>query len=493
MALEIYNTLTRKRETFEPMQKGKVRMYVCGPTVYNLTHVGNARPPVFFDVVRKFLQYSGYEVTFVSNYTDVDDKIINRARELKKPSHEISEKYIVEYRSDMDRLGIQTPDILPKVTEHIPQIIDMVKGLVDKGAAYVTSDGEVLYSVRKFTDYGKLSGKKIDDLRVGVRIEADEKKQDPLDFSLWKPQKQADEPAWPSPWGLGRPGWHIECSAMSLEHLGETFDIHGGGLDLIHPHHENEVAQSEAFTGKPYVRYWMHNNLLSMNNEKMSKSLGNIVLNRDFMEKYGAETLRFLLLSGHYRSPIDFSEKTIRDSQAGLHRIYSSLARATSLKDASGPAAANAEEKALQKLGESFEAEWRTSLEDDFNTPKVFAAIFDYVRAANNYFDKKGFKPSASTGNVAKVYLANVAKLAQVLNLFTAEPTAFLKSLRAAVLTERGLSAKDVEAKIASRSEARKNKDWALSDKIRDELAAQGVLLLDSTTGTDWDIKFTAS
>ncbi len=492
MALEIYNTLTRKREPFQPIDAGKVRMYLCGPTVYNLTHVGNARPPVFFDVVRRFLEYSGYDVKFVSNYTDVDDKIINRAREQKMDALVVSEKYIKEYREDMGQLGIRIPTVAPKVTEHIPQIIEMVKGLVANGAAYVTDDGEVLYSVRKFTEYGKLSGKKIDDLRVGVRIEADEKKQDPLDFSLWKPQKQADEPAWDSPWGKGRPGWHIECSAMSLEHLGETFDIHGGGLDLCHPHHENEIAQSEAYTKKPYVRYWMHNNLLSMNNEKMSKSIGNIVLNRDFMKQYGPETLRFLLLSGHYRSPIDFSDKTIRDSQAGLHRIYSAILRATAMASVHGGAPSNPEEQTLEKVGNEFESAWRQALDDDFNTPRVFALIFDYVRAMNNFFEKKGFKGTAKAGDLASVFLENMQKLTGVLNLFGANPVDFLKDLRGRILTERGLSVADVEKKIADRTAARAAKDWAQSDKLRDELLAQGVLLLDSPQGTEWDIKFTA-
>ncbi len=490
MPLQIYNTLTRKHETFQPMEPGKVGMYVCGPTVYNLTHVGNARPAVFFDLVRCFLEYSGFEVTFVRNYTDVDDKIIARARELKIESREVSEKYILEYDTDMGQLGITPPTVGPKVTEHIPQIIAMVKGLVEKGAAYVTPDGEVLYSVRRFTEYGKLSGKKIDDLRAGVRIEADEKKQDPLDFSLWKPQKAKDEPAWPSPWGLGRPGWHIECSAMALEHLGVTFDIHGGGLDLCHPHHENEIAQSEAFTGKPYVRYWLHNNLLSMNNEKMSKSLGNIVLNRDFMKVYGPETLRYLLLAGHYRSPIDFSEKTIRDSQSGLHRIYSSLLRATAMKLAVGNAVGGTEETTLIKLGETFENDWKMALEDDFNTPKVFALIFDYVRAANNYFDKKGFKATVNTPMVALEYLTNLGKVSVVLNLFLSEPVQFLKMLKSNVLHERGIEVSGIEAKLVLRTEARKARDFTLSDKIRDELAAQGILLLDSATGTDWDIKF---
>jgi len=491
MALEIYNTLTRKREPFQPIDAGKVRMYLCGPTVYNLTHVGNARPPVFFDVVRRFLEYSGLEVKFVSNYTDVDDKIIAKARELKQNSLEVSEKFIKEYREDMGQLGIRIPTVAPKVTEHIPQIIELVKGLIANGAAYVTADGEVLYSVRKFPEYGKLSGKKIDDLRVGVRIEADEKKQDPLDFSLWKPQKQADEPAWDSPWGKGRPGWHIECSVMALEHLGETFDIHGGGLDLCHPHHENEIAQSEAYTKKTYAKVWMHNNLLSMNNEKMSKSIGNIVLNRDFMKQYGPETLRFLLLSGHYRSPIDFSDKTIRDSQAGLHRVYSAILRARAMASVYGGAPSNPEEQQLEKLGKEFEPAWRQALEDDFNTPRVFALIFDYVRALNNFLEKKGFKGTAKAGDLAQVFLDNLQKLAAVLNLFGAEPSPFLMDLKRRVLIERGISIDALEAKIVERTNARAAKDWAKSDQIRDELLAQGVLLLDSPQGTEWDIKLT--
>ncbi len=492
MALEIYNTLTRKREPFVPMHAGKVSMYVCGPTVYNLTHVGNARPAVFFDAVRRFLEFSGYQVCFVSNFTDVDDKIIVKARQEKIDSREVSEKYIEEFKKDMGQLGIRPPTIAPKVTEHIEQIIHLVTGLIEKGAAYVTPDGEVLYSVRKFAEYGKLSGKKIDDLRVGVRIDADEKKHDPLDFSLWKPQKAADEPAWESPWGKGRPGWHIECSAMALAHLGETFDIHGGGLDLCHPHHENEIAQTEAFTGKPYVNYWLHNNLVSFQNEKMSKSIGNIVLNRDFMKLYGAETLRFLLLSGHYRSPIDFSEKTIRDSQSGLHRIYSSLVRANAAKAQAGGPNPVAGEETLRKLGDSFEANWKLALEDDFNTPKAFAMVFDYVRTMNAYLEKKGFKPTAYTPELADQFLENFRKLSTVLNLFASEPVSFLKGLKQMLLEERGLTENWVDEKIAQRTAARAAKDFATSDSVRDELLAQGILLLDSSGGTDWDIKFSA-
>ena len=492
MPLQITNSLTRKREPFTPLEPGKVKMYVCGPTVYNLTHVGNARPAVFFDVVRRFLKFSGYEVTYVSNFTDVDDKIINRARELGVASTEVSEKYILEFQKDMDALGVLRPDIAPKVTDTIPEIISLIEGLVKNGSAYVADDGEVFFSVRSFSPYGKLSGKQIDELLVGVRMDPREKKRDPIDFSLWKPQKSADEPAWDSPWGKGRPGWHIECSAMAFRFLGQTFDIHGGGLDLIHPHHENEIAQSEAFSHKPFVRYWLHNNLVSIDNEKMSKSLGNIFLNRDFIQKYGAETLRFLLLSGHYRSPIDFSQKHIRDSQAALHRIYTTIGKCAAAS-ASAPAAGGvptAEEKLLITDGETFPARWREMMEDDLNTARVVALVFESVRALNGYLDRKGFKPTGSTGKIVSQFCANMKQLAGVMNLFGQPPGVFLANLKSLVLAERGIAVSAIDAAIQARADARARKDFASADGVRADLAAKGIELRDGPGGTEWDIAF---
>jgi cysteinyl-tRNA synthetase len=391
---------------------------------------------------------------------------------------------------DLLSIRVRLPDIQPKVTETIPQIIEMIEGLIKNQAAYVAPDGEVFFSVRSFAKYGQLSGKRIDDLLVGVRIEADEKKRDPLDFSLWKPRKAADEPSWDSPWGKGRPGWHIECSAMATHFLGQTFDIHGGGLDLIHPHHENEIAQSEACTGKPFAKVWMHNNLISMNKEKMSKSLGNIFLTRDFVAKYSAETLRYLLLSVHYRSPAEFSETHIKEIQSALHRVYSALRRATTLaetKEAS-PAQAVTEANTVRKLLETFQNSWCDALEDDFNTPKALASVFDLVRAYNAYADKKGAKVSTEMVELSKALLKAFASFSAVVGLFGEEPTSYLDLLRNSALTERGLDRGAIEALIQERIKARSLKDFAQSDALRDQLLKMGVSLKDSAAGTEWDI-----
>ena len=492
MAIQITNTLTGKKEPFVPQEPGAVRMYVCGPTVYGLTHVGNMRPVVFFDVVRRHLEARGFRVLYVSNYTDVDDKIIRRAREEKVSSLAISEKYIVECEKDMGALGVRPPDKAPKVTEFIPQIIRFIEGLVAKGAAYVAPSGEVFYAVRKFPEYGKLSGKRIDDLLVGVRIEADEQKRDPLDFSLWKPRKADDEPAWDSPWGKGRPGWHIECSAMALELLGETLDIHGGGIDLQHPHHENEVAQSEALTGKPFVNVWMHNNLLTIGDAKMSKSHGNFFLNRDFIAKFGGETLKFLLLTAHYRSPIDFSTESIAQAQAGLHRIYSALRRATTfvaLTDA--PAVAkNEEEKRLEAFAAGFETSWREALDDDFNTARVIASVFDYVRLVNAAADKRRTKPTEAFVAAMKRFVADLAAVGRIVNLFEREPARFLDDLRKCVLAQRGIDPGDVDNALQSRMEARAKKDFVTADALRDAWLQRGIEFRDSPTGSEWDVVF---
>jgi cysteinyl-tRNA synthetase len=359
----------------------------------------------------------------------------------------------------------------------------------------VAEDGEVFFAVRSFEKYGKLSGKKIDDLLVGVRIAADEKKRDPLDFSLWKPQKSPDEPAWKSPWGAkGRPGWHIECSAMALDLLGETFDIHGGGLDLIHPHHENEIAQSESATGSLFARYWMHNNLISMGKEKMSKSLGNIFLTREFVQKYTAETLRYLLLSVHYRSPVEFSESHIREVQSALHRVYSAKKKAATLSDATpGYALPEAAvEKFLREQGDGFEAGWKEAMADDFNMPRVLALVFDYIRAFNACVDRKGFKPTDGSIALAKRLLTQFTELSRVTNIFGEEPVAYLAALRRTVLDDRGLRDVDIEEKIIRRRDARAAKNFAEADAIRAELLKIGIDMQDTPSGTEWDVIFTA-
>lgn len=494
MPIQITNTLSGKKELFTPLVPHEVKMYVCGPTVYNFIHIGNARPNVFFDVVQRYLEYSGYKVTRVMNFTDVDDKIIHRAQAEKTTCEVVTEKYIDEFLTDMRLLGVRPPAVAPKVTTHIKEIIDLIQGLVKNGTAYVVADGEVFYSVRNFKGYGKLSGKNIDDLIVGARVQPGETKRDPLDFSLWKPQKAAHEPAWDSPWGKGRPGWHIECSAMAMRYLGETFDIHGGGMDLTHPHHENEIAQSEAFSGKQYVRYWMHNNMLTFGNEKMSKSIGNILLTREFISKYSAECLRFLLLSGHYRSTIDFSDKHVKEVQATLQRFYKTLEKSVAFSTTQ-TATANAnpptpEEKTLLEFAHQFEITWRSAMDDDFNTARVLGTVFEYVRLMNGYVDRKGFKPSKTTPQITAHFLSQMKALSSILNILGEEPTSYLTQLKHLVLRERNIQEDEVNQKIEERSLARKNKDFALSDQIRDALLKQGIELRDTPAGTLWDVCF---
>lgn len=498
--IQITNSLTGKREPFIPLKSGEVRMYVCGPTVYGLTHVGNARPAVFFDVVRRYLECIGHQVTYTSNFTDVDDKIIQRAREEKRSAPELALHYTREFLRDMTSLGVRPPDHAPRVTGHMPRIIFFIEQLVKKGAAYVTPDGGVFYCVRKFKSYGRLSGKNIDELVGFARVEPGEHKRDPLDFALWKPQKAPDEPAWESPWGSGRPGWHIECSAMAMESLGESFDIHGGGIDLLHPHHENEIAQSEAFTGKPFVKYWMHNNMVTIDAEKMSKSSGNIFLNRDFIKKYGAETLKFLLLSGHYRSPIEFSQRHIRDCQASLHRFYCTLEKCEKLREEGSATSrtgispeksgSSPEEKRVIEVTSAFEKRWREAMEEDFNTAKVVGYIFECVRVLNAYLDQKNFSPTAKTGEIVRQFLGQMKTIAAFLNLFGERSGDILEHLRTLILEERGITRDEIESQIHTRTQARQKRDFKAADAVRTQLLGRGVELRDGVSGTTWDVVF---
>lgn len=492
MALVLTNSLTKKKEPFVPIHPNQVKMYVCGPTVYNFVHIGNARVFVFYDVLERYLKFLGYQVERVMNFTDVDDKIIIKAKEEKTDSLTISERYIEAFLTDMEALRVTPPKTAPKVTDHIAEIIKLIEGLIANNAAYVATDGEVFFSVRSFKDYGKLSGKNIDDLISGARIKTDEKKRDPLDFSLWKPQKNSTEPTWDSPWGKGRPGWHIECSAMSMKYLGQSFDIHGGGMDLIHPHHENEIAQSEALTHKPFAKYWIHSNMLTFNAEKMSKSLGNIMLTKDFIKKYSGEVLRCFLLSGHYRSTIDYSEQHIREVQSALHRFYTALAKAeVAIKAAPvDTVKPSPEEEKVAQFGKEFDAKWKEALNEDFNTAKTIGLVFEYVRLLNAYIDKKGFKPTNQTQTICQQFVQNFQKLSQILNIFGEQPSQFLTQLRHSVLEERDIKVNEIEDKIRLRTEARTKKDFATSDNIRNEMLAQGVELRDFPTGTEWDILF---
>ena len=394
MALRVYNTLSGGKELFEPLEPGRVRMYVCGVTVYDHCHIGHARANVVFDVIYRYLGYLGYDVTYVRNYTDIDDKIINRAIREGVTFDKVSERFIAEFDRDMARLGLKLPTHQPKATEHITEIIDIVRTLVEKGFAYQV-EGDVYYSVDRFAGYLKLSGRSLEEMQAGARIEVDERKRHPMDFALWKEAKPG-EPSWDSPWGKGRPGWHIECSAMSMKFLGETFDIHGGGRDLIFPHHENEIAQSEAATGRPFVRYWLHNGFVNINAEKMSKSLGNFFTIKEVLEKYDSELLRFFLLSAHYRSPLDFSDQNLTEAEAGMERIYKALAGIDAYLAEGGGALATAAaslggaELELREKAGTFLGRFREALDDDFNTALAIGNLFDLVRSVNRVLAEPG-------------------------------------------------------------------------------------------------------
>ena len=462
--MKIYNTLTRKKEEFVPIEEGKVSMYVCGPTVYNYFHIGNARPFVVFDTMRKYLEYRGYKVKYVQNFTDVDDKIINRAKEEGLTAGEVSEKYIDEYYKDAAALNIKKATVNPKVTETIPDIIKFIQDLIDLGYAY-ESDGDVYYRARKFEGYGKLSGKNIDDLISGARIAVGEKKEDPLDFALWKARKEDSEIAWESPWGMGRPGWHIECSTMSKKYLGDTIDIHAGGQDLQFPHHENEIAQSEAHSGKPFAHYWMHNGYINIDGIKMSKSLGNFRTVRDLLGAYDGEVLRFLILSGQYRGPIDFGEEILTQSQNGLNRMRNAKSNLKHLI-ATGSGTMTREEKETLAGFDRFREKFIEVMDDDLNTADAISVIFELITAVNT-----AVKDGASK-EFAQKCLDLLMELATILGLLQQDPEAEVTEVDP-----------EIQALIDERQAARKAKNFARADEIRDQLKAKGITLKDTPQG----------
>ena len=462
--MKIYNTLTRKKEEFVPIEEGKVSMYVCGPTVYNYFHIGNARPFVVFDTMRKYLEYRGYKVKYVQNFTDVDDKIINRAKEEGLTAGEVSEKYIDEYYKDAAALNIKKATVHPKVTETIPDIIKFIQDLIDLGYAY-ESDGDVYYRARKFEGYGKLSGKNIDDLISGARIAVGEKKEDPLDFALWKARKEDSEIAWESPWGMGRPGWHIECSTMSKKYLGDTIDIHAGGQDLQFPHHENEIAQSEAHSGKPFSHYWMHNGYINIDGIKMSKSLGNFRTVRDLLGAYDGEVLRFLILSGQYRGPIDFGEEILTQSQNGLNRMRNAKSNLKHLI-ATGSGTMTREEKETLAEFDRFREKFIEVMDDDLNTADAISVIFELITAVNT-----AVKDGASK-EFAQKCLDLLMELATILGLLQQDPEAEVTEVDP-----------EIQALIDERQAARKAKNFARADEIRDQLKAKGITLKDTPQG----------
>ncbi len=465
--MKLYNTLTKRKEDFVPLEEGKVKMYVCGPTVYNFIHIGNARPMIVFDTVRRYMEYKGYDVNFVSNFTDVDDKIIKKANEEGVSAEEIAERYIAECKKDMESMNIKPATTHPQATQEIGGMIDMIQTLIDKGYAY-PKNGTVYYRTRKFEPYGKLSHKNLDDLRSGERsllVSGEDEKEDPLDFVLWKPKKEG-EPSWPAPWSDGRPGWHIECSEMSKKYLGEQIDIHAGGEDLIFPHHENEIAQSEAANGKEFSKYWLHNGFLNIDNRKMSKSLGNFFTVREIGEKYDLQVLRFFMLSAHYRSPLNFSAELMEASKNGLERIKNAASNLAFLAKNAKDGAMTAEEAETFAKTDAFVADFERAMDDDFNTADAVAAIFDLVKFIN----------TNAAGENTKEYINKLSerlvKLADILGLIIVEEEEMLDS--------------DIEALIAERQAARKARNFARADEIRNELLEKGIILKDTREGVKW-------
>ena len=466
--MKIFNTLTRRKEEFVPLEEGKVKMYVCGPTVYNLIHIGNARPMIIFDTVRRYMEYTGYEVNYVSNFTDVDDKIIKKAIEEGVSAEEISTRYIKECKKDMADMNVKPATTAPQATQEIQGMIDMIQTLIDKGYAYPAADGTVYFRVKKFKEYGKLSHKNLDDLQSGFRslkVSGEDQKEDPLDFVLWKPKKEG-EPSWPSPWCDGRPGWHIECSVMSKKYLGEEIDIHAGGEDLIFPHHENEIAQSECCNGKIFARYWMHNGFLNIDNRKMSKSLGNFRTVRQIGEQYDLQVLRFFMLNAHYRSPLNFSADLMEAAKNSLERILEAAGKLSDRKDNGAAENITEEELALLKEAEGFVTKFEAAMDDDFNTADALAAIFELVKFANTNVDEN------SSREFAGGLYEELFKLSDVLGLKIEKKEEILD--------------KEIEDLIQERQAARKAKDFKRADEIRDELLKKGIILKDTREGVKW-------
>ena len=465
--MKLYNTLTKKKEEFVPLEPGKVKMYVCGPTVYNFIHIGNARPMIVFDTARRYMEHKGYEVNYVSNFTDVDDKIIAKANEEGVSSKEISERYIAECKKDMEGMNVKPATTHPKATEEIGGMIDMISTLVEKGYAY-NVNGTVYFRTRKFSEYGKLSHKNLDDLRSGGRsllVTGEDQKEDPLDFVLWKPKKEG-EPSWPSPWSDGRPGWHIECSVMSKKYLGEEIDIHAGGEDLIFPHHENEIAQSECCNGVPFARYWLHNAFLNIDNRKMSKSLGNFFTVREIGEKYDLQVLRFFMLSAHYRSPLNFSAELMEASRNSLERIRNAVGNLNHLLENAAVEELTGEEKELTAQLSSYEEKFDAAMDDDLNTADALAAIFELVRFANSHAEE------GSSKAFLRALKEKIVSLADVLGVIVEKKEEMLDA--------------DIEALIEERQAARKAKNFARADEIRNELLSKGIVLEDTREGVKW-------
>lgn len=462
--MKVFNTLTRKKEELITLVEKEVKMYVCGPTVYNFFHIGNARTFVVFDTIRRYLEYRGYKVKFVQNFTDIDDKMIKRANEENITVKQLGDKFIEEYYKDADALNIERATVNPRATEYINEIVEFVKELINKEYAYEI-DGDVYFNTKKFKEYGKLSGQNLEDLQAGARINVDERKKDPMDFVVWKSQKPG-EPAWESPWGMGRPGWHIECSCMAYNLLGETIDIHAGGSDLAFPHHENEVAQSEARTGKPFAKYWMHSAFVNVNNEKMSKSLNNFFTAREILEKYDSDVIRLFMISGHYRTPINFSIESLESSKAGMDRLYNSIVNLENLLQETNEQKLTEEENNYINNLNVYKEKYMEKMDDDFNTADAVSVIFDLVRDINTNLN------SNSSMELIEHCLQTIKELGKPLGILQKSKKMNLEQ--------------EIEKLIEKRQQARRDKDWALSDKIRDDLKAQGIILEDTPQGVRW-------
>ncbi|NWG01555.1 MAG: cysteine--tRNA ligase [Syntrophaceae bacterium] len=489
MTIRILNTLTGKKEEFVPLHEKKVGMYVCGVTVYDLCHIGHARSAIVFDTIYRYFRYRGYDVIFVRNFTDIDDKIIKRANEEGADCNTIAEKYIHEFNMDMGRLRLEKPSFEPRATEHISEMILLISTLIQKGFAY-QGGRDIFFSIEKFKDYGKLSKRNLEDMQAGARVDIDEKKENPLDFALWKASKPG-EPFWESPWGKGRPGWHIECSVMSQKYLGETLDIHGGGRDLIFPHHENEIAQSEAATGKPFVRYWIHNGFVNINKEKMSKSLGNILTIKEILKDWHPETLRLFFLSHHYRSPVDYSEESLVEAKSGLDRFYMTLnaiaeelKKPLSRKEAEPPGIQN-----YRHVVDSFQARFEEAMDDDFNTAQALGYFYDLQRNLNGLLDISKGNPSPETHSLLKQGLDHFTQQGWVFGLFQENPEHYRDHEKKEGLKKLNLTEEEILQTIVERNLARKEKNYKRADEIRNDLLSKGIVLEDTPKGTIWKVK----
>ena len=486
MPIKIYNTLSRKKEPLQPLEENHVKLYVCGITSYDYCHIGHARSALVFDMVVRYLRSRGYRVTFVRNFTDVDDKIIARAAEQGVQPAALAQRFIDEFYVDMDMLGVLRPDVEPRATGHIREMIDLVRELIDKGLAYAV-DGDVYYRVNKFADYGALSGRNLEDMQAGARIEVNAQKEHPMDFVLWKKAKPG-EPKWDSPWGPGRPGWHIECSAMSRKYLGETFDIHGGGKDLIFPHHENEIAQSCGASGKPFANIWMHHGFVTIKDEKMSKSLGNFLTIRDVLRDYPAEVLRLFIFSTQYRNPLDFTEDALRDAGTGLDRIYECLSMVASLPtgfEGEPSIVSKKDRKKLTHLQDRF----NQAMDNDFNTAQALGFLFDAIKVMNKIGRLLPDRPAAADVELLKSTGATVAELSGILGVAGQDPGRYVEEKKKKLLASIDISEEEINRLIRERDEARKKKDWATSDKVRDQLLAHNIELHDGPDGTTWEVK----